>query len=81
MSHVAQQHVHNAATKTKAKTKKKKKKKQKKKKQMKKKRQKNVRRTISVFQHANCRDPPSLHTMNIDTLITITRSHMQYRTA
>ena len=27
--------------------------------------------TICVFQHANCRDPPSLHTMNIDTLITI----------
>ena len=59
MSHVAQQHVHNAATKTKAKTKKKKKKKKKKKEQMKKKkRQKNVRRTISVFQHANCRDHP-----------------------
>ena len=54
------EHVHNAATKTKAKTKKKKKKKTttKKKKQMKKKRLKNVRSTISVFQHANCRNHP-----------------------
>ena len=59
MSHVAQQHVHNAATKTKAKAKKKKMMKKKKmEKQMKKKRPKNVRRTISVFQHANCRNHP-----------------------
>ena len=50
MSHVAQQHVHNAATKTKAKTKKKKKKKKKrKKKQMKKKRQKKRKENDQCF--------------------------------
>ena len=82
MSHVAQQHVHNAATKTKAKTKKKKKKrKKKKKKQMKKKRQKNVRRTISVFQHANCRDPPTFDIIQPLIICTTSYSTMQYHTA
>ena len=43
-------------TKTKTKTKTKKKKK------IKKKKKKDLRNTICVFQHANCRNPPSLYT-------------------